>query len=125
MDLQRAKEILAILADGIDPVTGEVLPAEDSCNHPEVVRALHAILSDKKAEQKPIRSLPENAGKPWTSEDDAILCEMYDRGDSPKSISVFFKRTSGSIAARLVRLGKITERAQWREAARRASEEKV
>lgn len=115
MDLQRAKEILAILADGIDPVTGEVLPAEDSCNHPEVIRALHTILSDKKSEHKSARSLPENAGKPWTSEDDAILCEMYDRGDSPKSMSSFFKRTSGSIAARLVRLGKITERAQLKE----------
>ncbi len=125
MNLQRAKEILAILADGIDPVTGEVLPAEDSCNHPEVIRALHTILSDKKSEQKPDRSLPENAGKPWTSEDDALLCEMYDRGDSPKSMSLFFKRTSGSIAARLVRLGRIADRAQLRESAKHSTEEKI
>ena len=26
MDVQRAKELLAVLADGIDPLTGEVLP---------------------------------------------------------------------------------------------------
>ena len=28
MDVQRAKELLMVLADGIDPLTGEVLPDE-------------------------------------------------------------------------------------------------
>lgn len=26
MDVQRAKELLTVLADGVDPLTGEVLP---------------------------------------------------------------------------------------------------
>ena len=26
MDIQRAKELLEVLADGVDPLTGEVLP---------------------------------------------------------------------------------------------------
>ena len=31
MDLQRAKELLSGLADGVDPLTGEVLP-ENLCS---------------------------------------------------------------------------------------------
>ena len=113
MDIQHAKEILTVLADGIDPITGEVLPAEDSCNHPEVIRALHTVLTSFKEEKSSRRSLPENAGKPWTQEDEKTLCEMYDQGKSAKEISEYFKRTSGGIAARLVKLGKISDRYQF------------
>ncbi len=41
MDQQRAKEIIHILSDGIDPFTGEVLPPDHVCNQPDVIRALH------------------------------------------------------------------------------------
>ena len=44
MDICHAKELLTVLADGINPLTGEVLPSSDSCNQVEVVRALHAVL---------------------------------------------------------------------------------
>ena len=44
MDIIRAKEILEILADGVNPMTGEVLPDGDSCNQVEVVRAIHTVL---------------------------------------------------------------------------------
>ena len=29
MDIQRAKELLTLLADGVNPVTGEILPEDD------------------------------------------------------------------------------------------------
>lgn len=45
MDILRAKEIIEGLANGVNPLTGEVLAPEDSCNQPDVIRALHAILS--------------------------------------------------------------------------------
>lgn len=32
MDINQAKEMLYALADGVNPVTGEILPPEDSCN---------------------------------------------------------------------------------------------
>lgn len=76
MDILRAKEIVKGLADGVNPLTGEVLPPEDSCNQADVVRALHTILSA--LSDKPQKAKPENAGKPWTSEDDRILAAMYD-----------------------------------------------
>lgn len=40
MDRNRMLAILATLADGIDPVTGEAFPAESPYQHPQTVRAL-------------------------------------------------------------------------------------
>lgn len=44
MDIQRAKELLTALADGLDPLTGEVLPSDHMCNKGDIVRALHCVL---------------------------------------------------------------------------------
>lgn len=40
MDVSRAKQILEVLAEGVNPLTGEILPLDDSCNQGDVVRAL-------------------------------------------------------------------------------------
>lgn len=112
MDLQRAKELVSILADGVDPLTGEILPEDHVCNQPEMIRALHCVLralSDKRTKPQ-----HENAGKAWTAEDDAALCQMFDAGNDKKEMCAYFKRSVGSLAARLVRLGKIEERAEFR-----------
>ena len=115
MDIIRAKEILEMLADGVNPMTGEVLPYSDSCNQVEVVRAIHAVLKHIAVEpEKPKRPMPENAGKPWTKDDEEILCRMFDTGCTEKEICNHFQRSSGAIAARLVRLGKIEARDEFR-----------
>lgn len=44
MDVHRAKELLTVLADGVDPLTGEVLPDNHVCNKGEIVRALHCAV---------------------------------------------------------------------------------
>jgi hypothetical protein len=54
MDLQRAKELFSGLADGVDPLTGEVLPEDHVCNKAEIIRAFHCVL----------KSLPGKASKP-------------------------------------------------------------
>lgn len=115
MDIARAKELLAALADGVNPLTGELLSEYDSCNQAEMVRALHTVVRYLDDNTKPKHPQPENAGKPWTKEDEEILCRMFDAGSSRKEICEHFKRTSGAIAARLVRLGKISEREEFRE----------
>lgn len=106
MDLQRAKELLSGLADGVDPLTGEVLPEDHVCNKAEIIRAFHCVL--KALPGKPPKPQPENAGKPWNDADDAVLCQMFDAGGSRKEMCAYFKRSEGSLAARLVRLGKIS-----------------
>jgi hypothetical protein len=114
MDIKRAKELLGYLADGINPVTGEVLPEEDCCNQADVVRALNAVLRELDKRKSKNKELPENVGKPWTKEDEKILCQMFDAGYTRKELCEYFKRSSGGIAARLVRLGEIEERIQFR-----------
>jgi len=57
MDVQRAKELLMVLADGIDPLTGEVLPDDHVCNKGEIVRALHCAVEELSHRQKKKRCL--------------------------------------------------------------------
>lgn len=108
MDILAATEILRGLADGVDPLTGEFLSDQCICNRAEVVRAFHCILRKLEQEMdKQKKKLPENAGKPWSSEDDIALAKMFDAGCSKKELRERFQRTSGAIDARLVRIGKI------------------
>ena len=116
MDILRAKELLTILADGINPITGELLSKEDSCNQVEIVRALHTVLHHLTiSERETQKSQPENAGKPWTAEQDSTLSQMFDAGYSNEAICIYFKRTTGSIASRLVKIRKIGKRDEFRK----------
>ena len=111
MDIERAKELLKSLAEGIDPLTGEVLPKDHVCNQSEMIRALYFVLGELDgAKTKPAKAQPENAGKPWTPDDDAHLCQMFDDGATRRGMREYFKRSGGAIEARLVRLGKIDSR---------------
>ncbi len=103
MDIKRAKEIISVLAEGIDPTTGEVLEAGNVCNKVEVVRAFYAVL--RELDQKSQKGTLENAGKPWMPEEEERLIELYNNGLSKKAISKELGRTSGSISARLEKLG--------------------
>jgi hypothetical protein len=115
MEISRAKEIISALAEGVDPTTGEVLPENNVCNKGEVVRAFYTVLSSLDTPTpKHKKTQPENVGKRWTDEDDKKLCEMFDAGLSKKDICNTFKRTTTGIASRLVRLGKIKERDEFR-----------
>ena len=87
MDILRAKEILTILADGVNPLTGEVLPNSDSCNQVEVVRALHAVLNAlNNQKEKTKKAQWENAGKPWSAEEKEQLIQEYHTGLSRYSL---------------------------------------
>ena len=115
MELKQAREIVKTLADGIHPVTGEILPAEDSCNQPEVIRALHAVLDAIPGDGEINPCKPEKAGRKWTPADDKYLCQLFDEGCSATELCRIFQRTHKGIAARLVRLGKIEERKDLKE----------
>ena len=105
--------LLARLAEGIDPFTGEVLPNEHLLQHPQVVRALfHAIHALERQGKKTQRdsSLPANAGSAWTKQEDEELIQDFDSKTSIPDIAQKHSRTKGAITSRLVRLGKITIR---------------
>lgn len=104
MDINRAREIVSALAEGIDPTTGELLPEDSVYNKGDIVRALYTIL-DVVGKKKTKKNLPENAGKPWSDELDQRLKEAYNGGVSVKEIAKEMGRTTGSISSRLVKLG--------------------
>ena len=110
-----AKKIIESLANGIDPETGEILPAQSTFNSPQVIRALFVAgnaleKAAKRAERD--NSLPGNAGRSWSDEEDQALLVNFDSGAPVKEIAVKHGRTQGAIAARLVRLGRIKDRAE-------------
>lgn len=117
MDALYAKQIIQALAEGVNSATGEVLSREDSCNEPEMIRALHWVLQEleknEKAEKPAKKSKWEKAGLPWKEEDERMLCIMFDRGDPKREICKYFQRSERGIAARLVKLGKITSRDEF------------
>ena len=107
MDITRANEILRKLADGIDPMTGEVLPAESICNNVEVVRAFHCILEELNHPVKNKRPQPENAGKPWTEAELEKLKNEFDSHIKQSEIAREHGRSRGAIEAKLAHLGLI------------------
>lgn len=106
MDISQAREIIEALANGIDPITGEVFPKNHCFNDPDIIRALFVATEElKKAERSANRDQPENAGKPWNEESDNKLKSMFIAGKSKKEMCEHFGRTSGAISSRLAHLG--------------------
>jgi hypothetical protein len=111
MEIQEALTIVKKLADGQHPETGTVLPGDCLYQHPQTVRALHraaAALEFQEERDRAKKFLPKNAGKAWSSQEDAQICDELRRGMSFEQIAHVHSRTTGSIVARLVRLGKIS-----------------
>jgi superfamily II RNA helicase len=111
MEIQEALAVIRKLADGIDPETDALLPGDCLYHHPQAVRAMHravAALEFQAERESAKRFLPKNAGKAWTNQEDAQVCDELRRGMSFERIAQLHNRTNGSIVARLVRLGKIS-----------------
>ena len=114
MDITKAKEIVAALAEGVDPTTGEVLPGDSVCNKGEIVRAFYAVLHHLD-EKKPKKNGPANAGKPWTAEEEDLLRNLYRSGTLKKDICKALQRSESGVAARLVHLGILESRDIFRD----------
>ena len=113
MDFQTARQILEALADGVDPRTGEVLDPGSPIESAQVVRALHVAITamDREVRKRErVSSLPLNAGKAWAVEQDHALARLFDSGGTVAAIAKELQRTRGSIASRLVRLGRVPDR---------------
>jgi hypothetical protein len=120
MEIQEALAIVRKLADGMHPETGTTLPGDCMYQHPQTVRALHRAmlaLEFQDAREKAKRFLPKNAGKAWSGDEDTQICNELRRGMSFDQIAHLHSRTTGSIVARLVRLGKISAAQQMRRTA--------
>jgi hypothetical protein len=111
MELQAARQIIDTLAQGIHPITGEVMPEDSPYCAPPVIRALFAVSQAlggaEPSAPKPRRELPANAGKAWLQEEDDKLEAAFAAGIDLKQIAEQLGRTTFAIEARLVKLGKL------------------
>ena len=110
MEISEALQIIHALADGIDPFTGEQFPLESPYQHPQTVRALFKAIDALELQQQREnreKSLPANAGMPWSKAEDTKLIKAFDDGMTIKDLAERHKRTTGAIQSRLLKLGKI------------------
>ncbi len=107
MQSQTAENILLNLIQGKDPKTGLSIEPGNPILEEEVKQALSSALETIKSIQVSRMKLPANTGKAWTQDDDIKLAQEYDQGVKIEQIAKNFRRTNGSIRARLIKLGKI------------------
>jgi hypothetical protein len=109
MNEQRALAIVSALADGVNPITGEVFPADSPYQDVQIVRALVFLtrLFETKNRARPKSNMPANAGKPWNDGEDEQLLREFDRGQPLEKLAQMHGRTVAGIQARLERHGRI------------------
>lgn len=109
MDEAKALGIVSALADGINPLTGEIFTADSPYQSPDVVRALFLARSalESRRRNRSRDTLPANAGKPWTEAEDAQLLARFDRGLAVTELAREHERTAAGIQARLEKHGRL------------------
>jgi hypothetical protein len=106
-----AKQIIEVLAGGVDPTTGEVLLDDSPLSSPHVIRALFiaakALEVTAAKPARPAAAAPGNAGKAWTEDEDQRLLAAFDAGTPVAELVRAHERTTGAINSRLIRLGRL------------------
>ena len=119
MDSAHALAVLTSLADGINPLTGEIFDPDSPYQSAEVVRALFMAIKALEATPSKVKrsaSVPLNAGARWTEQEDRQLLELFDSGCDLETIATRHGRTAAGIYARLERHGRVQPGTQWRTA---------
>lgn len=119
MEIRKAQRIVEILAQGVDPATGESFVADSPYNEPQIIRALFTVHDFVRRARKPPMSLderrkenvdlgrPKNYGLPWTDDARAEVATAFEGGKPIAEMATAFERTHGAIQAELVRQGLI------------------
>ena len=110
MDATQALAVVRSLANGVDPESGEVFPAESPYQRPEVVRALYeaaAALERQERYDRRKAQMPTKTGEPWTEDEDRKLLAAFDAGRALQELAAAHERTMGAVRARLLKYGRI------------------
>lgn len=110
-------QIIAALAEGKHPLTGETLADESVLQLPAVIRALHTAhaalataptmgqpLPTPLPTPLPMHQAPPNAGLPWLPSEDDVLTRMHTQGKSIKEMAAALGRTRFGVEIRLDKL---------------------
>jgi len=118
MDHTKALNIVSTLANGVNPLTGEVFASDSPYQSPEIVRALFVAARALEKGSLPASSASKevrvrtpglpNVGKPWSAEEDERLVAEFAKGRSPRELAASHGRTLAGVEARLEKLGRIT-----------------
>ena len=117
---------IKLLANGIHPETGEVLPDTSMVHRADVIRTLFALSEeladiDRTRAKKPKLSLEERKEKniaegrppkshfPWDEDEKRRLAEQHGAGKTLPQISRIFERSSLAVAVQLHKLGLISD----------------
>src|SRR3954468_17083266 len=110
MDQAQALAVVRSLANGVDPETGEVFPAESTYQRPQVVRALYEAATALERQERYDRrksQMPLKTGEPWSEEEDRKLLGAFDAGRALQELAASHERTMGAVRARLLKYGRI------------------
>lgn len=114
MTPKEAQQVIEVLAGGLDPETGEVLPPDSPLNNPHVVRALflaaRALDQQVSKRDRPRAAAAANAGKSWTEAQDQQLATAFDGGKTVAELTQAHGRTRGALNSRLIPLGRMQPR---------------
>lgn len=110
MDDMQAAEILKVLAAGAGSAVGQSPTSPANLQSAEVLRALFlgadALQTRAKAGRRQ-STLPRNAGKPWSADEDERLLAGFDAGRKMDELIAAHERTRAGIEARLVKHGRL------------------
>lgn len=113
MNAKDAYTLLETLMDGVNPITGELLPEDHVCHEPAVLRALHkALVALRNSDDMPVddtalvnRNGKLNAGRPWTQKDFDWLKQLHEAGASMEEMCHLLQRRKRGIEKQLIYLG--------------------
>ena len=117
MDLKSAIEKVKMLANGINPINGERLPAESPYNNSDVIRALFFVLNyvpkqkkspEEKQQENLHKGLPRNYGLVWTDEARKQVASLFRAGEGLENLATTLERSKTAIVAELHRQGLLT-----------------
>lgn len=120
MEIEEAKKIVISLANGINPITGELFSNDSPYNNPTIIRSLFIVANNvrfpkKNGEQTVeeiqaqnlLKGIPKNAGLSWTEDLRQEFAELFEQGKSINELAKYFERTSGAIKSELKHQGLI------------------
>ena len=121
MEIRKAQRIVEILAQGVDPITGEAFAPESPYNEPQIIRALFTVHEFVRRARKPPMTAderrrenvdlgrPRNYGLPWTDDARSEVATAFQDGKPIAELAATFERTRGAIQAELIRQGLIEQ----------------
>ena len=110
MDSAQALAVVRSLANGVDPESGEIFPAESPYQRPQVVRALYEAATALERQERFERrraQMPIKTGEPWSEDEDRRLLAAFDAGRALQELAAAHERTMGAVRARLLKYGRI------------------